>query len=271
MRSMYTHFPINVVIQENVFLLLKSERHFLGEKYIYRVRMRSGIACSVSQVQKDELILEGSNIELVSNSAVLVQQATTVKNKDIWRFLHGRPKSGEPVYLPESIKQAKELDLAGLGIQPLFSLSFEEEELQQLRQATIFEINASSRDLSSQVMWAKRQKACKAIASFRQAGRSGRRAWLVQPRAASVAGGEAWGRGEEEEEWRRRGGGGLERAWRMSHRGCGPKRQQPGPERGAKRWKEEAQQLDQDFYVPYRLQDFDSEWVLSVGGDQRCL
>ncbi|KAK1334696.1 hypothetical protein QTO34_005704 [Cnephaeus nilssonii] len=44
-----------------------------------------------------------------------------------------RPKSGEPVYLPESIKQAKELDLAGLGLQPLFSLSFEEEELQQLR------------------------------------------------------------------------------------------------------------------------------------------
>ncbi|KAK1341485.1 hypothetical protein QTO34_017896 [Cnephaeus nilssonii] len=113
-----------------------------------------------------------------------------------------RPKSGEPVYLPESIKQAKELDLAGLGLQPLFSLSFEEEELQQLRLATIFEINASSRDLSSQVTWAKRQKDCKAITSFRQ-GRQERqeglavqpraqRAWLVQPRAASVAGRAAW-------------------------------------------------------------------------------
>lgn len=38
---------------------------------------------------------------------------------------------------------------------------------------TIFEINASSRDLSSQVMRAKRQKDRKAIASFQQ-GRQGR-------------------------------------------------------------------------------------------------
>lgn len=38
---------------------------------------------------------------------------------------------------------------------------------------TIFEINASSRDLSSQVMRAKRQRDRKAIASFQQ-GRQGR-------------------------------------------------------------------------------------------------
>lgn len=35
-----------------------------------------------------------------------------------------------PVHFPESIKQAKELDLAGLGLHPLFSSSFEEEVLQ---------------------------------------------------------------------------------------------------------------------------------------------
>uniref|UniRef100_A0A8C2LJP8 Large ribosomal subunit protein uL6 n=1 Tax=Cricetulus griseus TaxID=10029 RepID=A0A8C2LJP8_CRIGR len=58
MGSVYVHFPINVVIQEN--------------------RSLTGVACSVSQVQKDELILEGNDIELVSNSAALIQQATTV-------------------------------------------------------------------------------------------------------------------------------------------------------------------------------------------------
>jgi len=42
-----------------------------------------------SKAQKDELIVQGNSIEAVSQSAALIQQSTTVKNKDIRKFLDG--------------------------------------------------------------------------------------------------------------------------------------------------------------------------------------
>ncbi|XP_059618497.1 large ribosomal subunit protein uL6 [Phlebotomus argentipes] len=87
MRAVYAHFPINCVTSEGNSVI--EIRNFLGEKYIRRVKMSPGVTVVNSTKQKDELILEGNDIEAVSGSAALIQQSTTVKNKDIRKFLDG--------------------------------------------------------------------------------------------------------------------------------------------------------------------------------------
>nr|AHB12455.1 60S Ribosomal Protein L9 [Pantala flavescens] len=87
MRAVYAHFPINCVTTDSNSVV--EVRNFLGEKYIRRVKMAPGVTVVNSAKQKDELILEGNSIEDVSRSAALIQQSTTVKNKDIRKFLDG--------------------------------------------------------------------------------------------------------------------------------------------------------------------------------------
>lgn len=87
MRSVYAHFPINVIISpdsQNVEI-----RNFLGEKALRRVKMLPGVTCVNSKTQKDELVLESNDVEAVSRCAALIQQSTTVKRKDIRKFLDG--------------------------------------------------------------------------------------------------------------------------------------------------------------------------------------
>lgn len=110
MRSVYAHFPINTVVTDNGQSV--EIRNFLGEKFVRRVKMQPGVKISASTKQKDELVLEGNDIELVSRSgkrqatrahslpssclffcffllAALIQMSTSVKNKDIRKFLDG--------------------------------------------------------------------------------------------------------------------------------------------------------------------------------------
>jgi len=87
MRAVYAHFPINCAISEGGSLI--EVRNFLGEKFIRKVRMHPGVTVENSKGQKDELIVQGNSIDGVSQSAALIQQCTTVKNKDIRKFLDG--------------------------------------------------------------------------------------------------------------------------------------------------------------------------------------
>ncbi|KAL5636561.1 hypothetical protein ACGC1H_000496 [Rhizoctonia solani] len=87
MRAVYAHFPINCIIQDGG---RKVEiRNFLGEKLVRHVDMLDGVTISESKAQKDELILEGNDIQNVSQSAASIQGICRVRNKDIRKFLDG--------------------------------------------------------------------------------------------------------------------------------------------------------------------------------------
>merc|ERR1712142_1457969 len=66
MRAVYAHFPINCAISENNSLV--EVRNFLGEKFVRKVRMHPGVVCKNSG-NKDELVVEGNDLEAVSQSA----------------------------------------------------------------------------------------------------------------------------------------------------------------------------------------------------------
>jgi large subunit ribosomal protein L9e len=87
MRFVYAHFPINASItNDNKSIEI---RNFLGEKKVRKVDLLDGVSIVRSEKVKDEVVLDGNDIELVSRSCALINQKCHVKNKDIRKFLDG--------------------------------------------------------------------------------------------------------------------------------------------------------------------------------------
>merc|ERR1712232_642867 len=88
MRLVYAHFPINANITNGGKTI--EIRNFLGEKNVRVVDMLPGVIIKKGAGNvKDELIIEGADIDLTSRSSALVRQSCLVKDKDIRKFLDG--------------------------------------------------------------------------------------------------------------------------------------------------------------------------------------
>ncbi|KAJ6894688.1 hypothetical protein NC652_028445 [Populus alba x Populus x berolinensis] len=107
MRFVYAHFPINASIANSNTAI--EIRNFLGEKKVRKVDMLEGVSIVRSEKVKDELVLDGNDIELVSRSAALINQKCHVKNKDIRKFLDG-------IYVSEKGTVVEEDKLVGILI-----------------------------------------------------------------------------------------------------------------------------------------------------------
>lgn len=80
MKLVYAHFPINAIPGPDGASL--QIRNFLGEKFVRECTMLEGVKVSLSEV-KDEIIIQGNDIEKVSQSAASITDKCRVKNKDI--------------------------------------------------------------------------------------------------------------------------------------------------------------------------------------------
>jgi large subunit ribosomal protein L9e len=87
MKMVYAHFPINLVVLEAGKGI--EIRNFLGEKRTRKIFMSQNVTCHKKENSKDEIIVKGTDVTLVSMSAASIQQSCLVKNKDIRKFLDG--------------------------------------------------------------------------------------------------------------------------------------------------------------------------------------
>merc|ERR1712071_708420 len=67
MRLVYAHFPINANIVNGGKTI--EIRNYLGEKIVRTVNLLEGVSIDKSASVKDELIVTGADIDLVSRSA----------------------------------------------------------------------------------------------------------------------------------------------------------------------------------------------------------
>ena len=89
MRFCYAHFPINVTSVKEAGKDVVEIRNFLGEKKVRRIELFDGVKYTKTGDVKDQIEISGIDVSKVSLACARISQATTVKNKDIRKFLDG--------------------------------------------------------------------------------------------------------------------------------------------------------------------------------------
>uniref|UniRef100_A0A8C4EC22 RNA helicase n=1 Tax=Dicentrarchus labrax TaxID=13489 RepID=A0A8C4EC22_DICLA len=169
------------------------------------------------------------------------------------QYLKSRPNPS-----PESIRRVKSTDMSVMAVHPLLGSGLEKMELERLQivdaikgyksKSTIFEINSSSKTQASGVMRTKRSKDTRLVDKFsKQRDKLAAETQLQRPIKPSTAAGD-YGVFSEVVGGKRKG---LQ----------GDREERPKNKRSKQSGK------DEEFYIPYRPKDFNSERGLSLGGE----
>jgi large subunit ribosomal protein L6 len=82
LKIVFSHFPITVKVQGKFVLI----ENFTGERRARRIKI---LGDTKVKVEPDDIIVEGLNLEEVSQTAANIEQATRVRGKDPRVFLDG--------------------------------------------------------------------------------------------------------------------------------------------------------------------------------------
>merc|ERR1711975_166336 len=87
MKMVYAHFPTNVQINGKGDAL--DVVNFIGQKVKFHIDALEGVKMERDPKSNQDILISGNDVENVSRTCALINQACAVKNKDIRKFLDG--------------------------------------------------------------------------------------------------------------------------------------------------------------------------------------
>lgn len=210
---------------------------------------------------------ESSHLITAHENSLDLQNLQRVSENAYKQYLKSRPNPST-----ESIRRVKSTDSSSMAVHPLLGLGLEKTELERLQivdaikgyksKSTIFEINSNSKTQASEVMRAKRSKDARRVEKFgKQKDSLAAEAPLQQPVCSTTTDNEktVYTVGEDDHDE-------LKEVFSTV---VGGKRRglQEGREDRPKNKKSRQSGKDEEYYIPYRPKDFNSERGLSLSGE----
>ncbi|KAI3362306.1 hypothetical protein L3Q82_012623 [Scortum barcoo] len=211
---------------------------------------------------------EGSHLITAHDNSLDLQNLHRVSENAYKQYLKSRPNPS-----PESIRRVKNIDLSIMAVHPLLGSGLEKMELERLQivdaikgyksKSTIFEINSSSKTQASEVMRAKRSKDTRLVDKFnKQRDDLAAESRLQRPEdhatATTTTAYNDDSTGDEEDD--------LNGVFSEVVGGKRRVQHEDGQERPRNKRSRQSGK-DEEYYIPYRPKDFNSERGLSLGGE----
>lgn len=211
---------------------------------------------------------EGSHLITAHENSLDLQNLHRVSENAYKQYLKSRPNPST-----ESVRRVKSTDVSSMAVHPLLGFGLEKNELQRLQlvdaiksyksKSTIFEINSNSKTPASEVMRKKRSKDNRVVDKFNKqredVAAGSRLQQSVIPRTSAAGDNDdgAQGNGKEEDDLQ----GVFSEVVGVKRRNLQEDEDRPKSKKSRETGK------DEEYYIPYRPKDFNSERGLSLGGE----